>query len=112
MANKTATLTLNMSYIGPGGGTVTEAAKSALASYQSQISGTLDVPDGAATGATYAIPFGTITTDCTAIVIQNNLSQAVSFRANGLLSTATGQTIGPTGVYLNTYSGKIGRAHV
>ena len=82
MANKTATFTLNLSYTGPGGTTVTEPALTVLCPYQGQGSGTIDIPAGATAGSSHSIPFGTVAAASGAIV-KNGLTQSVVLKAGG-----------------------------
>lgn len=84
MANKTATFSIGLSYAGGSANTVTEPAKSVLASYQGQEPGQLlDVPSGATAGTEYDVAFGTIGTEATGIRVDNNCSCAICLRLNG-----------------------------
>ncbi len=84
MANKTATIAIALSYTGGGANTVTEPNKSVLAPYLAQEpSQILDVPSGATGGNAYAVAFGTIGTEATAVRVDNNCSVPVSVGFNG-----------------------------
>jgi hypothetical protein len=82
MANKTATFTLNLSYVGPGGTVRTEPPVSVLTPFMSENSGEIDIPAGATIGSSHAIPFGTIER-ATGAVVRNGLTQSVVLKSAG-----------------------------
>jgi hypothetical protein len=81
MSNKTARLTLNLTYKGVDGETVTVPTVAFDSPYQSQMVGTIDHPDGT-TATCYEIPFGAIGTDATLILVTNNTSNEIKFKFN------------------------------
>lgn len=97
MANKTASFTLNLSYIGPDGDAVSIPAKSASVSYQAQTHGTIDVPDATASATSYSVPFGGIGVDATGGIIENKTGQPLEVKING--AAAASQTIPDGGVF-------------
>jgi hypothetical protein len=87
MANKTLTLTLDMTYTSAGGSSISTPRKTISVPYQAVTEGLLDVPAGATSGVTYAIPFGAVGTEATAIRIDNNSDGPLGLRPNGLTAT-------------------------
>lgn len=87
MANKTLTLTCDMTYTNAGGSSITTPRKTVSVPYQAVNEGLLDVPAGATSGVTYAIPFGAVGTEATAIRIDNNSDGPLGLMPNGLTST-------------------------
>ena len=82
MAN-TATLTINLSYVGPDGNLVEMPTDSVSASYSAQNHGNIDVPDATAATTTFPVPFGAITTDATCGYVKNLTGQALLVDVNG-----------------------------
>lgn len=98
MSNKYLVAAVDMSYIGPGGTTVTAARKTVSAPYQSMNSGFIDVPALAAKDTAYDVPFGEITVNATAVRIDNNTDVRLCVKMNG--GAAVTHTIMPGGSQL------------
>lgn len=81
--SNTATLTTNLSYVGPDGNLVEMPTNSASCSYDAQNHGTIDVPDATAAATTLPVPFGAITTDATCGYIKNQTGQTLLVDING-----------------------------
>lgn len=97
MANSTATFSINLSYVGAGGNTVTESAQSILALYNGYNCGKLDCPSGSVTGTEFAIPTGSLA-EATAVLIKSNVSScAIDVRCNGATGGEAGFALGPSG---------------
>ncbi|TXH50595.1 MAG: hypothetical protein E6Q97_20185 [Desulfurellales bacterium] len=82
MAN-TATLTTNLSYVGPDNNLVEMPTDSVSAAYDAQNHGNIDVPDATAAATTYSVPFGAITADATCGYVKNTTGQALLVDLNG-----------------------------
>lgn len=95
MANKTSTVTNDMTYTGTGGTSVSAPRKTVSVPYQSSAEGLLDVPVGATAGVSTAIPFGTIA-KATAVRIHNDTSNDIIVKSGG----ATVAALPPAGMLL------------
>jgi hypothetical protein len=76
-----ATAKLVLSYIAPGGSSQNMNFAAAL-TYVGSAAGFLDIPEGAADGTSYAVPFGTVTAP-KLVALQNNTNQSVEVAING-----------------------------
>lgn len=83
MANLTATFKINLTYQGPGGGSVSVPQMSKSIPYAADSSGHVDVPAATADGASFTIPFGSIATAATGALIVNNTEQELEVKVNG-----------------------------
>lgn len=79
----TATLTINLSYVGPDENLVEMPTDSVSATYDAQNHGNIDVPDATAAATTFSVPFGEITTDATCGYIKNTTGQDLLVDING-----------------------------
>lgn len=95
MANKTATLTFDMTYTSAGGTSVSAPRKTVSVPYQALNEGLIDVPDGATSGVTYAVSFGSIGTEATALRIDNNSDGPLGIMLNG--ATVASHQVEPGG---------------
>jgi hypothetical protein len=75
-----ATAKLVLSYIAPGGSSQNLNFAAAL-TYVGSATGFLDIPEGAADGTSYAVPFGTVTAP-KLVALQNNTNQAIEVAVN------------------------------
>ena len=98
MANKFLTAVIDMSYVGPGGSTVTAPRKTVSVPYQAMNAGMIDVPALAAKDTSYDIPFGEIGTSATAVRIDNNTDVRLCVKVGG--ATDASHTIPPGGSQL------------
>ena len=71
MANKLATFQVLLKYTGPGGDVVAPSPVQVIVPYQSDVVGTIDVPDATAASVVYTVPFGPIVTECRGALIVN-----------------------------------------
>jgi hypothetical protein len=88
MANKYVVSVVDMSYIGPGGGTVQAPRKTISAPYQGSSLGQIDVPAATADATEFVVPFGTIGTGATLARIDNNTDVRMAIKINGAASTS------------------------
>ena len=98
MANKFVVATTDMTYVGPGGSSVTAPRKSVSAPYQAMNSGFIDVPALAEKDVSYDIPFGEIKTSATAVRIDNNTDVRLCVKIGE--AAAPSHTIPPGGSQL------------
>jgi hypothetical protein len=96
MANLTATLKLSLTYTGPGDESVSVPTEVVQCPYQSQIAGTIDVPDATASSTSLSIPFGTISKP-TLVMIENRTGQELDVKING--AAAASHTL-PDGAHM------------
>ena len=89
MANKTATIRVTQTYIGPSNETVNPPSLATAAPYMAQSVGTIDVPDQEAGSTAHSIPVGSIGTEVTAFVIKNRTGQDLTLKINGSLALNT-----------------------
>lgn len=82
--SSTATLTLNLVYIGPDGNLVEMPTKSAPCAYDAQNHGTLDVPNATAAATVLAVPFGSIAAQATCGLIENLTGQPLLVNINAV----------------------------
>ncbi len=83
MSNKAGTLKINMTYKGASG-EIARLPECAVAfSYMAQSHGTVDVPTDALEDAEILIPFGSIETHATMVILQNRTGQDVEVKVNG-----------------------------
>ena len=82
MSNKTATVSVNMSYSGPGGQSVVVPAIVTLPTYSALCTGTIDIPALASKATKYEVPFGSVGTGATCVFVKNNAGQDVSLLYN------------------------------
>ncbi len=83
MANSIASLKLVLSYPGPGGGTVAPPSMTVLAPFQASSAGEIDVPDAATSATAFSIPFGSVGTRATLVIISNDTGQLMTVKVNG-----------------------------
>lgn len=86
MAADNFNATLNLKYTPPGapaGSGV--AALTSAGTYQAGQAGTTDIPPGTVVGASFSIPFGSVTA-AKLFVIRNNASSEISVKLNGSAS--------------------------
>jgi hypothetical protein len=95
VANKFVVATTDMTYVGPGGSSVTAPRKSISAPYQAQNAGQIDVAAAAAKDAEFVIPFGAIGTSATLLRIDNNTDVRLCLKMNG--AAAVSHAIPPGG---------------
>ncbi len=81
MSNLNAALGLSLSYKNEEGTTTTMPAISVTCAYTAQCHGEIDVPIGA-TGE-IPIPFGSVDTGATCIIVKNKTAQDVELKING-----------------------------
>jgi hypothetical protein len=99
MANKTATFSVNLTYTGAGGNTVTEPVATILAPYQGAAPGSIiDVPAGATGGVEYDVDFGAVGIEATGCLVKNNLAVPISMKING--ASDPSHPIAPGGMQL------------
>lgn len=98
MANKYATLVMDMAYVGPGGSSVTAPRKTISVPYQGQNLGQIDVPAGATESTSYTIPFGSVAGSATLVRIDNNTDARVAIKINGASDASHGLTPGASQV--------------
>lgn len=72
MSNKTAVAKISLSYTGPDNEPVNTPQITVNAPYQSQVHGSIDVPDAQAATTDYDIPLGSIGTEVTLLIIENH----------------------------------------
>lgn len=91
MANKTASFQIRLSYEGPDDETVTAPHLAIAVAYGegAQLVGGIDIPDLAASGTEYEVPFGTIAS-ATAMLIENRSGQDLHVRINGQPGSVSG----------------------
>ncbi len=97
MSNKQAAMTFQLTYVGPDGDQVVMPQRTVLSSYQAQNHGTIDVPDTTASATSYSVPFGGITVDTEAGLIENRTGQPLEVKINSAASAS--QTIPSGGVF-------------
>lgn len=97
MANKTATMTFQLTYVGPDGDQVVMPQRAIQSSFQAQEHGSIDIPDATASATVYNVPFGGITVDAEAGLIENRTGQPLEVKING--AAAASQTIPSGGVF-------------
>jgi hypothetical protein len=85
MPNKSAQLTISLSYVDADGAYVS-SSQTVTSQYQAQNHGTIDVPDTTASATSYAVPMGSIGVDCTAGFVKNNTGQPLGVLVNGAMS--------------------------
>lgn len=83
MANQLATVKVSLAYTGPSGQQEAPPTQQVVAPYQAQNVGAIDVPDSTASSTTYSIPFGSIGTAASLVVLQNNTGQELAIKING-----------------------------
>lgn len=83
MSNYGATTTLDITYTGISGESVTPPSDEITALYQEQNAGWIDVPDATASSTTYSVPFGDITVDATGGYVKNTTGQDLDCDING-----------------------------
>ena len=82
MANKICSVKVSLSFEGPNG--ARESANDTVdAEYQALSEGILDVPDAEASGTDHEIPFGSVGTGATALLIKNRTGQPLDLKLNG-----------------------------
>lgn len=81
MANKSCTARISLTYTGPGNETVTPPAEQAVAPYQAQLVGTIDIPADGQTDDVIDIPFGSLT-GATAMLLFNRSTQQLNVSLN------------------------------
>lgn len=79
------TLSGNLNYTPPGGDSAINLPLAAGATYGAQSSGSIDVPSGSASGATFAISLGSVTNPV-AFVVKNRAGTAVNLAINSASS--------------------------
>jgi hypothetical protein len=82
MANEIGSIKVIVSFPGPGGAMVA-ASENVLAAFAGSSFGQVDVPDMTAGATAFAIPFGSIATGASAILIQNKMGQDAVLKING-----------------------------
>lgn len=85
MSNKIGSVKVTLSYPGPGGSTVA-ASQSILASFMGSSSGQIDVPDATAGATAFSVPFGTVATGATMVLVVNKMGQDAILKVNGSLA--------------------------
>ncbi len=83
MSNKAGTLKINMTYKGASNEVARLPECAVSFSYMAQSHGTVDVPTDALEAAEITIPFGSVGTHATMVVIQNRTGQDVEVKVNG-----------------------------
>lgn len=71
MANKSAVAKVSLSYTGADNEPVNMPVLTIAAPYQAQAHGSIDVPDTQAATTDYDIPFGSIGTEATLLIVEN-----------------------------------------
>ncbi len=82
MANAIGSVKVTISFPGPGGSTVA-GAENILAAFAGSSYGQVVVPDATAGATAFAIPFGSIATGASAVLIQNKMGQDAILKING-----------------------------
>lgn len=80
--SSTATLTFNLTYLGPDNNVVEMPQESVACAYDAQNHGEVDVPDATAAATTIPVPFGGITVDATCGYIKNKTGQSLLVDVN------------------------------
>lgn len=83
MSNKTATLKLSVAYTDPEGNSATLGPMSVVCPYQAQSHGAIDVPDTEASSTVHTVPFGSIGTAASCVVVENKTGQELAVKING-----------------------------
>ena len=83
MSNKTATLSMKLTFDGLGGQSVTPPSIVVAAPFQALSTGIIDVPDTEASATVHAIPFGSIGTGATLALFVNKTGQDLALKVNG-----------------------------
>ncbi len=83
MANKTATLKVNITYVGSSNETVVAPTLTKTVPYTAMSDGILDVPDTTASATVYNLPFGSIGAAATCCIIENRTGQDLVVKING-----------------------------
>lgn len=93
----TAIFQIRLSYIGPNDESVTapHVSKSVLYGEGAQLVGGIDVPDAAASGTEFAVPFGVIA-EATGFVLENRSGQEIRARLEAANGSATGTLVAGT----------------
>lgn len=81
MANSLATCKVTLGYSGPGG--TQSVTKTVSAPFQALSEGVIDVPDGTLGAVAFDVPFGSVGTEATGLLIINNSGQDLSLKLNG-----------------------------
>lgn len=68
------------------------------AQYQAQNVGAVDVPNAAASGTSYVVPFGSISADARGVFIKNDTGQPLELTFNGAMAASF--TLGAGGIHL------------
>jgi len=76
-----ATAKLSLTYIAPGNSAATTNLSASIA-YVGSSAGFLDIPEGTADGASFAVPFGSVG-EVKAVAIQNNTATPKEIAVNG-----------------------------
>lgn len=92
-------LSASLNYTAPGGGTVNQDIV-AVGSYLASSLGTLDVPSGTSSGATFALPLGGVGNPC-AFYVKSSIGTSAILKINGG-STGVALTDGGVMLYGNT----------
>ncbi len=75
MSNKTLTLKVNASYVGPNDEAINMPQLSKTVPYMALSEGIIDVPASTASATVYTLPFGSIDTALTGAIIENRTGQ-------------------------------------
>ncbi len=88
-------LSASLNYTAPGGGTINQDIV-AVGSYLASSLGTLDVPSGSSSGATFALPLGGVGNPC-AFYVKSSVGTTTILKLNG---GTTGMALTDGGVML------------
>ncbi len=97
MANSNSTITIDMSYTGPGGSAVTAPRKTIAAPYQGMNSGRIDVPALETSATEHVIPFGGVAA-ATCVRVDNNTDARITLKINA--EAAASHALPPGGTQL------------
>lgn len=97
MSNKTATMKVSLTYVGPGQDTIRAPDLSQTVLYTALSEGIIDVPVSTASATSYALPMGSIGIACTGGVIENRTGQGLHLLIN---TNFTSAYIASGGIYV------------
>lgn len=97
MANKTATLSVSLSYQGITQ-VIAETPINVASPYMASNVAEVDVPDTTAASTAFAVPFGTIGTDAPLVLVKNETGQDMDVIING--AAAASHSLAPNGILL------------